>query len=231
MSTVAATNQNSAASTFAAINAANTGKSTSSTTDTAEAASQNRFLTLLVTQLKNQDPLNPMDNAQVTTQLAQINTVSGIEKLNTTMGQMLDVYNSGQAMQAAGLIGKSVMVPGGAISLQSGQALGGVSLSAAADRVSVDILDATGKVVQTKELGAKAAGNSGFVWDGETAAKTAAPDGNYTFKVTATLGGKSVGATALQIGTVSSVTRAASGFQLDLGSLGSVDFKNVQEIL
>lgn len=231
MSAVAATNQNTAASTFAAINAANAGKTTSSTTDTAEAASQNRFLTLLVTQLKNQDPLNPMDNAQVTTQLAQINTVSGIEKLNTTMGQMLDVYNNGQAMQAAGLIGKSVMVPGGAISLQSGQALGGASLSAAADRVSIDILDASGKVVQTEELGPKAAGNFGFVWDGETSAKTAAADGNYTFKVTATQGGASITATALQLGTVSAVTRTAGGFQLDLGRLGTVDFKNVQEIL
>lgn len=231
MSSVASTNQNTAANTFAAINAANTGKATSNTAETTEAASQNRFLTLLVTQLKNQDPLNPMDNAQVTTQLAQINTVSGIEKLNTTMGTMLDVYNNGQAMQAAGMIGKSVMVPGGAMSLQSGQALGGVSLATAADQVSIEILDSTGKVVQTETLGARAAGNFGFVWDGATAAGSAAADGDYTFKVTATQGGKSVTATALQIGTISAVTRAASGFQLDLGRLGTVDFKNVQEIL
>src|SRR5574343_657724 len=71
---------------------------------------QDRFLKLLTTQLRNQDPLNPLDNAQMTSQLAQINTISGIEKLNTTVGKMLDIYNAGQGMQAAGLIGKYVLV-------------------------------------------------------------------------------------------------------------------------
>lgn len=219
----------SAADTFAAINSANTKNSATKTSATQPP--EDRFLKLLVTQLKNQDPLNPLDNAQVTSQLAQINTVSGIEKLNTTMGQMLEVYNNGQAMQAAGMIGKSVMIPGGSMSLQNGQALGGVSLAGVADAVNIDVLDATGKVIQTESLGARAAGNFGFVWDGETAAGTKAPDGRYSFRVTATQGGTSVAASGLQIGTVSAVTRAASGFQLDLGNLGTVDFKNVQEIL
>ena len=130
MSTVNATTAN----TFAAINASNTGQSTASTKSTAAEDIQNRFLNLLVTQLKNQDPLNPMDNAQVTSQLSQINTVSGIEKLNATMGQLLEGMNDGQAMQAAGMIGKNVMVSGSAMSLQTGKAFGGVSLSGAADK-------------------------------------------------------------------------------------------------
>lgn len=231
MTTVASTSNSSATNPYAAINAANTAKSTTASGATSAEDIQNRFLTLLVTQLKNQDPLNPMDNAQVTTQLSQINTVNGIEKLNTTVGQMLDVYNSGQAMQAAGLIGKSVMIPGSALELASGQAYAGISLAAAADQVSVSVLDAQGNVVQTENLGAKAAGNFGFVWDGATAAGGTAPDGKYSFQVSATQGGKSVTASALQVGTVSAVARGASGFQLDLGSLGRVDFKNVQEIL
>ncbi len=90
---------------------------------------QNRFLKLLTTQLKNQDPLNPMDNAQMTSQLAQMSTVSGIEKLNTTLGKMLDIYDSGQSMQAAGLIGKHVLVPGNTLPLAGGQALGGAMLT------------------------------------------------------------------------------------------------------
>lgn len=231
MTTTTSTNTNTAVNPYAAINAANAGNSKSTASGGAAQDIQDRFLTLLVTQLKNQDPLSPMDNAQVTSQLSQINTVNGIEKLNATMGQLLDVFNNGQAMQAAGMIGKSVMVAGSTLSLQDGQALGGISLSGVADQVTIDIMDSAGRVVQTENLGPRQAGNFGFVWDGATAAETAAPAGNYSFKVTAKQGGESVNATALQIGTVSAVTRTASGFQLDLGQLGTFDFKNVQEIL
>jgi flagellar basal-body rod modification protein FlgD len=226
MSTVA-----SSSSAYDTINAAKTSSTTSTSSATTASDIQNRFLTLLVTQLKNQDPLNPMDNAQVTSQLAQINTVNGIENLNTTMKSMLDVYNSGQAMQAAGLVGKNVMVAGGQLVLASGKAYGGVSLSSAADNVTVSVLDSAGKVVQTESLGAKAAGNFGFAWDGKTASGETAKDGTYSFKVTATQGGKSVTATALQLGTVCAVTRTSSGFKLDLGALGVFDFSAIQEIL
>ncbi|MES2770525.1 MAG: flagellar hook assembly protein FlgD [Pseudomonadota bacterium] len=192
---------------------------------------QNRFLTMLVTQLKNQDPLNPMDNGQVTSQLSQISTVSGIEKLNTSLGQLLDVYNSSQAIQAAGMIGKSAMVSGSQMVLQGGQAVGGVSLSSAADKVSVTVLDASGNVVQTEDLGARPAGVFGFVWDGANALNQTSPDGLYHFKVTATQGGKELAASPLQIGSVLAVTRSGNGFQLDLGAFGTVDFKDVQQIL
>ena len=81
------------------------GASTSVKKDEA-ADSADRFLKLLVTQLKNQDPLNPMDNAQVTTQMAQINTVEGINKLNTTLSTMAMGFNAGQTLQAAGMVGR-----------------------------------------------------------------------------------------------------------------------------
>ena len=85
------------------------------TKNTAKSAAddvQDRFLKLLVTQMKNQDPLNPLDNAQVTTQLAQISTVNGIEKLNATIEAMASSFTSGQSLQAATMIGKDVLVPG-----------------------------------------------------------------------------------------------------------------------
>jgi flagellar basal-body rod modification protein FlgD len=147
------------------------------------------------------------------------------------MTSMLDAYNSGQAMQAAGLVGKSVMTAGDQLVLSSSQAYGGVSLASAADNVTVSVLDSAGNVVQTENLGAKAAGNLGFAWDGKTSSGGTATDGTYSFKVAATQGGNSVTATALQLGTVSAVTRTSSGFQLDLGTLGVVDFSAVQEIL
>src|SRR5438128_10465097 len=71
-----------------------------------------KFMTLLVTQLKNQDPLNPLDNAQVTSQLAQLSTVTGINKLNTTLDSLKSSYQSSEAMAATNMIGRGVLVEG-----------------------------------------------------------------------------------------------------------------------
>jgi len=226
MASVTNTTSTSAADVFASINGT---KSTSSTSTTADA--QNKFLTLLMTQIKNQDPLNPMDNAQVTTQLAQLNTVSGIEKLNATLTDLLSGYNETQGLQAAGIIGKNVMVAGNSLPLSKGAAYGGASLDSAADTVTLSIKDSSGKVVQTENLGAKAAGNFYFSWDGKDASGNVLADGDYTFTVDATAGGSKVTATAMKIGTVSAVSRTSSGFVLDMGSQGNVAFKDVQQIL
>ena len=228
MATVNNTTSKSTADVYASLNG-----TASSSTGASSTASQleNRFLTLLMAQIKNQDPLNPLDNAQVTSQLAQLNTVNGIEKLNTTLSQLLDGYNETQGMQAAGIIGKNVMVAGKNLPLTNGQAVGGVLLDGAADKVTLTIKDSTGKVVQTENLGEREAGSFYFGWDGKDADGKQLSDGKYTFAVEASANGKKVGATAMQIGTVSAVTRSSDGFLLDLGSFGDVAFKDVQQIL
>jgi flagellar basal-body rod modification protein FlgD len=172
-----------------------------------------------------------MDNAQMTSQIAQINTVSGIAKVNTTLGTLLDSFNSSQAIQSTGMIGKSVLVSGSELSLADGQAVGGFKLEGPADQVTVDILNAGGKVLQSQNLGAREAGNFNFSWDGKIDAGGSSADGAYRFSVTATQGGKEVSAEPLQVGTVSALVRANSGFLLDLGALGKIDLKNVQQIL
>lgn len=215
-----------AADVFASING-----STASTKKSMASDMETRFLTMLTTQLKNQDPLNPMDNAQMTSQLAQINTVNGIEKLNTTMGQLLTSYGNSQAMQAAGMIGKNVLVAGSSMTLTAGQSLGAVKLDGPADHVVLTIKDSTGKVVQSQDLGANAAGNVSFQWDGKNDAGVQLADGKYSFAVSATQGSATVAATALQLGTVSAVTRNTNGFVLDLGDRGSVSFTDIQQIL
>lgn len=192
---------------------------------------QDRFLKLLTTQLRNQDPLNPLDNAQMTSQLAQINTISGIEKMNATLGKMLDFYNAGQGMQAAGLIGKYVLVAGNNLTLANGQSAGGVLLKEAADQVTVSVLDGAGNVVQTQQLGAHDAGNLAFSWDGKKSDGTQMPAGNYRFSVSAVRGNSKVEATALQLGMVNAVTRSGSNFLLDLGQAGQVGFADVQQII
>jgi flagellar basal-body rod modification protein FlgD len=134
-------------------------------------------------------------------------------------------------MQASSMLGKNVMVPGTELDLAKSIAYGGINLSGAADQVTLHILDSTGKEIQTELLGAQKAGVLNFAWDGKTAAGTTATDGTYKFSVDAVQGGKTVKADALQIGTVSALVRSSSGFLLDLGALGTVDFKNVQQIL
>ena len=109
-----------------------------------------RFLKLLVTQLKNQDPLNPMENAELTSQMAQINTVTGIEKLNTSMTAMTDGFSQMQMLQGASLVGRSVLLDGNNMVFDdNGTAYGGYELSSSAANVRIDIFDATGTTVDT----------------------------------------------------------------------------------
>src|SRR3990167_8083696 len=98
----------STAALFASFNA----KAGAAATASTAADTQDRFLKLLVTQMKNQDPLNPMDNAQVTSQMAQLSTVTGIDKLNVTLQALSDSMASSQSLQAASMIGYGVLVPG-----------------------------------------------------------------------------------------------------------------------
>ena len=207
-------------------------QSSASSTSSAKSSAdiQNQFLTMLVAQLQNQDPLNPLDNTEITNQLAQMSTVSGIEQLNTTLSSLVDSVGTAQALQASSLIGKAVLVPGSSLALSSSKAYGGATLASAADQVTVSILDSSGNEVQTLSLGAQDAGDVVFSWDGKTSSGTTAADGNYTFKVSATRGTNKVTATALQFGTVSALVKTSDGYKLDLGSLGQYDFADVQQV-
>jgi flagellar basal-body rod modification protein FlgD len=191
---------------------------------------QDRFLKLLTTQLKNQDPLNPMDNAQMTSQLAQISTVDGIEKLNATLQKLVASSLDGEALQAAGLVGHQVMVAGSGLQLGDTGAIGGLQLDAAADQVSVIIKDLNGLVMRTLNLGDLDAGMHNFNWDGTTDAGAQAVNGNYGIEVAAKRGSEKVAAWALQLGAVSNINRSTQGIALDLGSLGLVKLGDVKQI-
>lgn len=226
MATNATTNA-TAADIYASINGTSgSAKKTSATQDM-----QDRFMTMLVTQLKNQDPLNPMQSAEMTSQLAQINTVSGIEKLNASLEKMLNIYDQGQSMQAAAMLGKNVLVPGGNIGLTDGQAVGGFELQGDADKVVLTIKDANGLVVNTVDMGATKAGSHLFAWDGKTDGGSVAANGAYTVTVEATQGTSKITSSALQVGTVSAVVRGNSGFQLDAGTGSLLNYDDVRQIL
>lgn len=204
----------------------------SSTTDTSAADLQSNFLTLLVTQLQNQDPTNPMDNSQLTTQLAQINTLSGIEKLNTTLGSISGQINSGQSLQATTLIGHGVMVDGSQVLVGSGQTTPfGVSLEQASTATTATITDSTGKVVQTINLGGLSAGVHTFSWDGSTTDGTTAADGKYSVSLSASNATGQLVTQPLNYALVNGVTNDTSGAVLDLGTMGSTTLANVRQII
>ena len=198
---------------------------------TATDEAQTNFLTLLTTQLKNQDPLNPLDNAQVTSQLAQISTVDGIERLNQTLATMMDGMLGSETMQAAALVGRSVLVPGQHLTLGEGGALGGVTLDDAATDVNVSIMDATGREVAVINMGALEAGTYAFRWDGTAIDGSAAAGGRYSVAVKALADGEKVTAQTLEQGTVTSITRGTAGVAAEVGSLGMFGMSEIRQIL
>lgn len=191
---------------------------------------QDRFLQLLITQLKNQDPMNPMENAELTSQLAQMSTVEGISNLNSSMTQLLDGFYSTQNLQAASLIGRQVLADGDLVMLAEGQAGGGVNLESSADSVQVKIVDAAGQTVRTLDLGTQDAGIVHFIWDGKDDSGALMADGDYQMSISASQGGTKVKAEPLSLSTVSSVTMNGGAFKLDLLGLGQLDLANVQQV-
>lgn len=188
-------------------------------------AGADRFLKLLVAQMQNQDPLNPMDNAQVTSQMAQINTVTGIEKLNTAISGLSSQFVQMQAMQGATLVGRDVIVPGNLVDINDGGVgQGGFELSSPADTVKVEILSPSGQVVDTLDLGAQSAGMHSFDWD----AKGATNDSGLKFRITAKSGATTLGSTALMRDTVAAVSTTGTGFNLELQHSGSVAYATVK---
>lgn len=208
-----------------------------SSTQNLLADTQERFLTLLITQLQNQDPLNPMDNAQITSQVAQLSTVTGINQLNQTLLALAGQLDVSQSMQAANLIGKEVLVPGTAIRVGTGEqgtqvTHFGMELLSSAAGVKVEILDGAGKVVRTMEMENYAAGVHSIEWNGQDDVGATVPDGRYSVRVTAfDANEQPVSASALTSGNVSSVASSNGGVMLDLGLAGSFVLADVRKIM
>ena len=190
-------------------------------------ASQDRFLKLLVAQLSNQDPMNPMDNAQMTSQMAQINTVSGIQQVNESVKSLTAQFASMQMLQGANMIGHDVLMQSNTLSVNAGKASGGIDLPASADKVSVQILSPSGQVVDTLNLGAMTAGRHSFEWDASRYTGTANP----TFKVTAMQGSKNLEVTSLARDTVESIGSDGTALTLQLKGRAAVAYGDIQAIL
>ena len=204
-----------------------TGSSSASSMATTAKEASDRFLKLLVTQLQNQDPMNPMDNAQMTSQMAQISTVSGIEKLNTTVAGLTSQFMQMQALQGASLIGKEVILKGDRLTTAEGVTQGLYQLDSAADRVKVEVLSPAGTLVDTFSDGARQIGRHEFAWPG--AAAVADPSG-YRFRITAHSGSTPLTATALTRDRVDAVNTTGNALTLELVNAGSVPYSSIQAL-
>ena len=232
----------SASSLFNQINKANglnsDGTKVSKETDAEEL--QNQFLTLLTAQLQNQDPLNPLENTELTSHLAQINTVSGIAGISEKITALMSALNNNQGIQAASIIGKNILTNGNQITLSSytdesgntsSAAYGGIKLESNADKVVVKITNGSTEV-RSIDLGAKNAGIVSFAWDGIDNYGNLRTDGNYKFTVEATQKDSGVIATTMQYSPVYAVSRNSTGdFVLDLGDKGTIKLDDVQQII
>jgi flagellar basal-body rod modification protein FlgD len=208
--TVSSSTSNPAADIYAALNVTRE-------KDSATADIQNRFLTLLTAQLKNQDPTAPMDSAQMTSQLAQISTVDGIERLNKTMQSLLNDSQSAQGLQAASLVGRGVLVPGNSMEVAGGASGFGIELAGPADEVTATIKDANGLVIRTLTLGDMPSGVQLVPWDGKADNGQQVADGKYSVSVAAKYAKKDVSTTVLAAAQVSGVIRTGMTMSVEAG--------------
>lgn len=191
------------------------------------AAMQDRFLKLLVAQMNNQDPLNPMDNAQMTTQIAQINTVNGIQDLNTTMKSMAAQFTSMQVLQGASLVGHDVLIGGSDLVAQNGVARGAIDLEGNADNVRIEVLNPSGQVVDTMNAGSLNAGRHDFSWD----ATRYSGSGTPSYRIVATRAGQDIAASPLVRNTVVSVGSENGVMQIQLQGRAPVAYSDIKSIL
>ena len=217
-----------------AANSANDSASTTSSNANSAASLQSTFLTLLVTQLQNQDPTNPMDSSQLTSQLAEINTVSGIAQLNTTLTSLQTQLTSNQQVSASALLGKTVFAPGSNMVVSSGTpSTSGVNLSGAASDLTLTIKNQNGTVVRTIDEGAQPAGLSVNTWDGKDSNGNVVPDGTYTISATAASAtSTAVTATTITLNTVTSVVQQPGGtIGVTLSDGDTVSLSQIVDIL
>jgi flagellar basal-body rod modification protein FlgD len=194
------------------------------------------FLTLMLAQLKNQDPTSPVDSNTFLSQLASLSQVQGITQLNTSFAALSSSLVSNQAMQASSLLGHQALVGSKTATLAAaGTVTGAVQVPQTTADVVLNISDSSGSLVRQIDLGAQSAGMANYSWDGKQQDGSQAAAGTYTLSAQYADASSSKGATAATTyvnGTVQSVTMGAgtAGLTLNVSGLGSVLFSNVTQI-
>ena len=210
------------------------GDASASTVASSTTLGGTNFLTLMLAQLKNQDPTSPVDSNQFLNQLASLSTVQGITQLNSSFSALSNSLVSNQAMQASSLLGHQALVASTTANLAAlGTVSGAVSVPQNTSRAVLNISDSSGALVRQIHLGAQLAGLANFSWDGKLEDGSQASAGTYTLSAQyAGAASGSSGAGTFVNGTVQSVTMGAgqAGLTLNVSGFGSVPFASVQQI-
>ena len=235
MTTTSSTSANSQQTLDTLLSKLGVKKAADSTTTTAKKSSldQSDFLKLMTTQLSNQDPFQPQDNSQMIAQMAQFSTVTGIQQLNQTMGDVATQISENQIATVASFAGKTVLVPGTtALSDSTGAISGAIDLPNSVSSLSVQVLDDAGTQVKTIDLGANPAGLVGFSWDGLDANGKPVGKSSYTLKATAVVGGKSVAQATDVYAPITEVPVPAKGAAqtFKVGGVGTVNMTDIKSI-
>jgi len=194
---------------------------------------QEDFMKLMTTQLRNQDPFEPMDNGEFLGQLASFGTVSGIEDLKLEIQKLAGSLTSNQTVQAASMVGREVLVPGNFANLTSGGSISAaVELPNSVSNLSVGIYDQSGQLIRNTSLGSQSSGTVTFNWDGLAKDGGAAPPGRYEIRAEAVSSGINEAYDVLIVDNVQSVTLPRTGeeMKLDLAVLGEVSFSQIRQI-
>jgi flagellar basal-body rod modification protein FlgD len=193
---------------------------------------QEDFLKLLVAQLKNQDPSNPVENSEFLGQIAQFSMVSGIDSLGASFDSVASSLFSTQAMQASQLVGKDILIETNTADLTEGESIDGVLESAtSASNVKIYIESQSGQLVRTLDLGNIGAGSTQFNWNGLDGEDAQAPSGPYTLRAESFVDGSLLGVPVQIFNRVQSISvdRDSSSVSLELTGNRSVGLGQVRE--
>ncbi len=195
---------------------------------------QQDFLELMIAQVRNQDPFNPMENGEFIAQMAQFATVEGIQDMQGSLASLNKTMTSNQALTASTLIGRSVLAPMDRVNLGPDNVIdGAVIVEGPASSVTLDVFDAAGVLVARLNPAPSASGNSRFSWDGRDGTGERLPPGSYRLQAQALVNGEHVAAETAVARRIDSVTLGGSlsELELNLDNNATVAFSSVREFL
>lgn len=193
---------------------------------------KNQFMELMIAQMENQNPLEPQDNGEFISQLAEFSSLEEMQRLSGTVESFATQYQSTQALQASAMVGRTVLVPGSESPMGADGTISGIiELPESTGSLNVNILNGSGELVNSFNMGQQPAGTVPFVWDGTNSDGEYMPYDQYTFKVEASQSGDIKQMNTLLSANVNSVSIGQSGeITLNLSGMGSVPLENVREI-
>ena len=192
---------------------------------------QQDFINLMITQLRNQDPFEPLQSGEFIGQLAQFGTVSGISELQNSVSDLASSLISNQSLQATNLIGKNALVRSDSLTLNEGEtSKGAITTTAPTNNVNVNIFDAAGNIVQNLSLGVVNDGLKEFEWDGTDSLGNIVPPGEYFFSVVGSQDEESIALDTYSFKQIESISLGENSNSIRLNVENSGELK-ISEIL